>query len=111
MRHIDVSNGFCKMYWDLFNDEDLSISEVVMLSYLIDKYDLFKERKIVEGKEYKRVAETFVQARLSASIPTISKWLHHLADLGYIEIYQATKKSPVYIRLKDNLLSNDNNTD
>ena len=96
------------MYWDLFNDENLSISEVVMLSYLIDKYDAFKEHKVINGKDYKRVAETFVQARLSASIPTISKWLHHLADLEYIELYQATKKSPVYVHIRDDLLTKTN---
>lgn len=111
MKLINADNGFCKMYWDLFNDEDLSISEVVMLSYLIDKYDLFKEKKIIDGKEYKRVAETFVQARLSASIPTISKWLHHLADLGYIELYQNTSKSPVYVHLKEDLLIEDKSID
>ncbi len=107
MKTINSKNGFCKMYWDLFNDEELSISEVVAMSYIIDKYDIFRERRIIDGKEYVRVAETFVQARLSASIPTISKWLHHLADLGYFEIYQKTPKSPVWIHVRSDLINKD----
>ena len=99
------------MYWDLFNDEELSIPEVVALSYIIDKYDYFKEKKVIDGKVYKRVAETFVQARLSASIKTISKWLHHLEELGYVELYQNTPKSPIFIRVRNDLVTNDGSND
>lgn len=66
MKTINTDAGYFKVYWDLFNDENLDTNSIVLFSYITSVYDILKETHTDKdtGTIYKRLSNSFIQERL-----------------------------------------------
>ena len=106
MKNINTEAGFIKMYWDLFNDPDLTTDSVVILSYILSVYPILREKQNdKQGLEYRKVTDSFIQEKLWEMSPyRIRQAMNNLIDSGYISrLGGKNTKLPRFIRLNDNL--------
>lgn len=107
------SGKWCKVYFELLDDDNLDYQAVFMLGYLTSVYNILKDKTNNDGKEYKRLSDSFIQEKINMSSPTIKKYLTQLEEQGYIEIYKISnkKKGVRYFRLTDEYLKQYPNKD
>ena len=106
MKDINTESGFIKMYWDLFNDPDLTTDAVVILSYILSVYPILKERqKDKQGLEYRKVTDSFIQEKLwEMSSHRIRQAMNILIDTGYVSrLGGKNTKLPRFIRISDSI--------
>lgn len=85
-RTLHDNKGYFKMHWELLNGLELNWQEAFFLEYLIEVYPLLKEKVIIDGVEYRRLSDSFIQERIDVSKPTIINWLNDLEKYDYIKV-------------------------
>jgi hypothetical protein len=80
------NRNFAKMYWDLLPECNMDFNLLAFLSYIIDVYDMPKQTKVFDGKEYKWFADEFINYRVDYSRSTIQRYLNKLQESGLINI-------------------------
>ena len=109
MKQINTNLGFFKVYWDLCQDFNLSPKDVLLLSYVIDKYSILQNKVInpEDGKTYYRLSTDFVRRGCPVlSEDDVPKSFKNLAKEGYLLEWRPNKcpKGLRFIRLEDSLL-------
>ena len=98
--------GYFKMHWDLIYDVGDPIAALI-LEYIIETYPIVKGTTIINGYEYKRYSNSFINEKLLISDKMIREHLKPLIDKGFIDvqIIQGTTKAR-YIRLLTEVVTN-----
>ena len=79
---------YMKVYWELLPYVEYDIKALLLICYIIDVYKTLDERFIVNGEEYRRLSDSYIQERLDMSSPTIRKLLDFLEKKGLIKIHK-----------------------
>lgn len=92
---IEDRKGYFKMHWDLLRDDskyELSIDEVVMLEYVLAVYPILETKCMINGVEYGRLSNSFINKYLDWSIPKINRLLKRLEEEDFIDISNVNSK-------------------
>ncbi len=82
------------------------------MEYILEVYPILKDRKIVDGVEYRKLSNSFIQERINYSVNTIRDYLEKLEANNLITIYKAPNnlKGIRYIHLNITCINDSNNT-
>ena len=111
MTNYSDENGFIKVHWDLLKSIDLTAEEVLFYEYLVAVYNsniLERSAIVVEGKEYRRISDSFIGEVFEYSAPTIRRLISKLENLGYISIVKNRNKKVLARYYRINEKNNEN---
>lgn len=111
MTNYSDENGFIKVHWDLLKSIDLTAEEVLFYEYLVAVYNssiLEKNAIVVDGKEYRRISDSFIGEIFEYSSPTIRRLISKLENLGYISIVKNRNKKVLARYYRINEKNNEN---
>lgn len=98
-----TAEGFIKVYWSLLDDDDINYEQVLLVCYIASVYRILRDKIIVDGKEFARLSDSFIQEKFNITSNTIRKNIGILEQYGYIEVYRSKKQKngARYVRLSD----------
>jgi len=94
-------NNWFKMYRELFEIFDDNFELACFASYIISIYAILQDVKFINGIEYRRVSDSYINMKFIMNSPKIRRYLNEMQNKGLIDIEHATnsKRSFRYIRL------------
>jgi len=92
MKSITTEKRWFRVFWDLFDDDNISYEDAFFLSYLIEIYPILKQSETIDGIKCKRLSDSFIQEKIPISNRKINTILDNLVENEYIVVKKINNK-------------------